>query len=70
MIRTAYVMAFMACVGIALLNPAEQKPRAEVPALTAQQRYEVMKRLRQSRKDFEACVAIRRNNPTVRCSAN
>lgn len=69
MIKAAYAMAFMACVGIALLNPAESTKPQPVQ-LTAQQRYEVMKRLRQSRKDFEACVAIRRNNPTVRCSAN
>ena len=70
MIKLAYAMAFAACVGIALLNPAEQKSRAEVPPLTAQQRYEVMRRLRQNQKEFEACVAISQNNPTVRCSAN
>lgn len=61
-------MAFAACVGIALLNPAEQKPRAEVPALTAQQRYEITQRLRQNQKDWEQCMAIRRNNPAVNCT--
>ena len=59
-----------ACVGIALFNPTEQKARAEAPALTAQQRYEVMQRLRQDYKDFEACVAISRKNPTVHCETD
>ena len=69
MIKTFYAMAFVACVGIAMLNPAEQK-RAEAPALTAQQRYEITRRLRQNQKDFETCMAIRRTNPTVSCSVN
>lgn len=67
--KTFYALAFMACVGIALLNPAESTKPQPVQ-LTAQQRYEVMKRQRQGLKDLEACMAIRRNNPTVRCSAN
>ena len=70
MIRTFYAMAFAACVGIALLNPAEQKPKAEAPQLTAQQRYEITRRLRQNQKDFEACMAIRKTNSMVRCSTN
>ena len=69
MIKAAYAMAFMACVGLALLNPAESTKPQPVQ-LTAQQRYEVIKRQRQRVKDLEACMAIRRNNPTVRCSAN
>ena len=68
--KTFYALAFAACVGIALLNPTEQKPRAEVQPLTAQQRYEITRRLRQNQKDWESCMAIRRNNPTVSCNLN